>query len=257
VVEQADSYGEVTARYYDAAYGAVPTLGPDVEFYRALAREAAGPVLELGCGTGRALLAIAADGIPCTGVDASPAMLRALRAKRPPPTLRLAHARMQDFDLGPDRFTLIFSAFRAFQHLYTVPDQLACLARVRRHLAPGGRFAFDVFNPRLERTALAVEPERESLRFRLDGDEVVRYEAVSRDLPTQILKVRMRYERRRDGAMVANDVVEFRMRWFYRYEVEHLLARAGFELVSLYGDFDRSPFGPGSQAILPVARASG
>jgi SAM-dependent methyltransferase len=256
VVEEGDSYGNITARYYDAAYGSVPTLGPDVEFYRALAREAGGPVLELGCGTGRALLAIAADGIPCTGVDQSPAMLNALRAKRPPPTLRLARSRMQDFDLGSDRFALVFSAFRAFQHLYTVEDQLACLARVRRHLAPGGLFAFDLFNPRLDRTAQTHEPERESLRFRLDGDEVTRFETVTRDQMAQLLTVRMRYERKRDGAVVANDTVEFQMRWFYRYEVEHLLVRAGFEIVSLFGGFDRSPFGPGSQAILPVARVA-
>jgi SAM-dependent methyltransferase len=254
VTEASDSYGTVTARYYDAAYGAVPTLGPDVDFYRALAREAAGPVLELGCGTGRALLAIAADGIPCTGVDLSPTMLNALRAKRPPRTLRLAQARMQDFDLGTDRFTLIFSAFRAFQHLYTVEDQLACLARVRHHLAPGGVFAFDVFNPRLDRTALVEEPEGATLRFRLDGDEVTRYEAVKRDLAAQILTVRMRYERRKGGAVVANDVVEFRMRWFFRFEIEHLLARAGFEVVSLFGDFDRKPFGAGSPAMIWIAR---
>ena len=167
-----ESYGGVTARYYDAAYGQVATLGPDVEFYRSLAGEAAGPVLELGCGTGRALLPIAADGFPCTGLDASQEMLSALLAKSPPRTLRLVHSPMQEFDLGGDRFALIFSAFRAFQHLYNVEDQLACLRCVRRHLAPGGVFAFDVFNPRLSRMALDEEPEAEDLRFELAGDWV-------------------------------------------------------------------------------------
>src|SRR5262245_40276071 len=93
-------YGTVTARYYDAAYAVLPALGPDVAFYRALARDADGPVLELGCGTGRALLPIAGDGIPCTGLDSSDAMLGALRAKQPPPNLRLHCATMQRFDLG-------------------------------------------------------------------------------------------------------------------------------------------------------------
>jgi len=54
---------------------------------------------------------------------------------------------MQRFDLGAERFALIFSAFRAFQHLYAVEDQLACLSRARRHQAPGGLLASDVFNP--------------------------------------------------------------------------------------------------------------
>jgi len=232
----------------------VPTLGPDVAFYRALARDADGPVLELGCGTGRALLPIASDGIPCTGLDASAPMLGALRAKLPPPNLRLTCAEMQRFDLGADRFALIFSAFRAFQHLYTAEDQLACLSCVRRHLAPGGLLAFDVFNPRLARIAQLEEPEFEELRFEHEGDEVVRYTTVTRDLGLQVQRVRFRYERRRAGAVVGNDGAEFDMRWFYRFEIEHLIAHAGFELVALYGDFDRSPFTGASPSIIALAR---
>ena len=70
-----DETDSVTARHYDAAYAALPELGDDVDFYRDLAREAGGPVLEIGCGTGRVLERIAADGLPCTGLDASPEML--------------------------------------------------------------------------------------------------------------------------------------------------------------------------------------
>jgi SAM-dependent methyltransferase len=252
--EPIDSYGAVTARYYDAAYQSLATLGPDIEFYRALARDTGGPVLELGCGTGRALLPITEDGSACHGIDASQSMLDALVAKRPPPTLRLSRAAMQSFDLGGARFGLIFSAFRAFQHLYTIEDQLACLARVRQHLDAEGLLAFDVFNPRLERIARLEEPEFEELRFELDSDEVVRHTRVTRDHGRQVQRVRMRYERRRAGRTVGEDRVEFDMRWFYRFEVEHLLARAGFALVALYGDFDRSAFTGSSPSIIAVAR---
>jgi SAM-dependent methyltransferase len=249
-----DNYGTVTARYYDAAYAGNAQLEGDEEFYRALAREGAGPVLELGCGTGRLLLSIAAEGYPCTGLDLSQAMLDALRAKSPPPTLRLVRAPMQDFDLGSDRFTLIYSAFRAFQHLYTVEDQLDCLACVRRHLAPGGIFAFDVFSPRLDKIAREEVEEAEDLRFTWEGDEVVRYTAISRDLATQVMHLRMRYARRSGGEAVENSIVEFDMRWFYRYELEHLLARAGFGDVTIYGSFDRRPVAAGSPAFAVVAR---
>jgi SAM-dependent methyltransferase len=244
-----DRYGSVTARYYDAAYAGNAQLEGDEEFYRALAREAAGPVLELGCGTGRLLLSIAAEGYPCTGLDLSQAMLDALRAKSPPETLRLVRAPMQDFDLGSDRFTLIYSAFRAFQHLYTVEDQL-----VRRHLAPGGTFAFDVFNPRLASIAQEEVEEAADLRFEYEGDEVVRYTTLSRDLATQLMHLRMRYERSRGGEVVENSLVEFDMRWFYRYELEHLLARAGFGDVTIYGGFDRRPVATGAPAFAVVAR---
>lgn len=251
-----DGYGSVTARYYDAAYATMARLGPDAAFYLKLAREVGAPVLELGCGTGRVLLPIAAEGIPCAGVDSSPAMLAALRAKCPPETLRLAQAPMQSFDLGSERFGLIFSAFRAFQHLHTVEDQLACLACVRRHLTPGGLFAFDVFNPRLDRTAQREEPEAVDLRFELDGDRVARYTSVRRDLANQLVHVHMRYERRRDDREVANEEVDFVMRYFFRYELEHLLARAGFGRITLYGDFGRSPLVADSPDLIFVAQDS-
>jgi SAM-dependent methyltransferase len=247
-------YGQATARFYDAAYDRSPQLdGSDIAFYRAVAREGGGPVLELGCGTGRVLLEIAADGFPCTGVDASQHMLARLRAKSRFPNLRLVHAPMQRFDLPGERFGLVFSAFRAFQHLYTVEDQLACLACVRRHLAPGGRLAFDVFAPRPARTAVLEEPETVDLRFTHEGEDVVRHAIVTRDPAAQILTVRFRYERSRDGQVVGNEHATFHMRWFWRFELEHLLARAGFERVEIFGDFDRRPVGAETPAYVVVA----
>ena len=142
-----DEYEGVLARNYDALYGVMRDPSGDAAFYRALAEETGGPVLELGCGTGRVLLPIAALGIPCVGVDASPAMLAALRAKNPPPNLELVEGRMETFDLGARRFGLVTSPFRAFLHLLDVPSQLAALANIRKHLAPGGAFAFDIFDP--------------------------------------------------------------------------------------------------------------
>jgi len=244
-------YEEIHARWYDC--GAYATRA-DAVFYRDLARETGGPVLELGCGTGRVLLPIAGDGIRCVGLDTSQAMLDKLRAKQPPANLRLVVAPMQDFDLGPERFRLIFAAFRPLQHLYTVEQQLACLTCVRRHLAPDGRFAFDVFQPDPARLARPVEPEYEEDCFRDGDDEIVRLASLERDIATQTQEVTMRFERRRDGVAVASDSERFRMRWYHRYEMEHLLARAGFDVVALYGDFDRRPFDRDAGDMVFVAR---
>lgn len=251
-----DEYGPVTSRYYDDTYAALRDSSGDANWYLGLAREAKGPVLELGCGTGRVLLPVAREGIACTGLDASPAMLDVFRQKDPPKNLRLVEGTLQNFDLGEDRFALIFAAFRVFQHLYTVVDQLACLSRVRSHLAPGGALAFDVFVPSLERMSILHEPEVEDARFEWREDEIVRYVSVRRNVPEQLMKLRMRYERRRRGQVVGNETVEFQMRHFYRYELEHLLARAGFDPVELYGDFDGTPFGDGASSFVVVARAS-
>ena len=245
-----EGYGGVASRYYDAAYESLRARA-DVDFYRELAVSSQGPVLELGCGTGRVLIEIANRGIPTTGVDASSAMLRALGRKRIPRTLRLVHARMQDFDLGDDRFTLIFSAFRAFQHLLEVDDQLACLERVRRHLAPGGTFAFDVFAPVLDRDRSAFS---EQARFPDGDEEVVRYDSARVDFARQLTMVEMRYERWRGGEKVGEESASFELRHFYRFELEHLLRRAGFADLAFYGDFDRSPF-DGRREIVVLARA--
>jgi len=98
------------------------------------------------------------------------------------------------------------------------------------------------------------EPESASVRFAVDGEEVVRYERVQRDAGTQRLRVQMRYERKLAGGELANDEVEIQMRWFYRYEIEHLLARAGFRDVAIYGDFEKRPFAADSPDIIAVAR---
>jgi SAM-dependent methyltransferase len=188
--------GPADARHCDFAFGIFRSPSGDVDFYRGLAREAGGPVLELGCGTGRVLLPIALDGIACTGLDSSEAMLGELKARRPPENLRLVSGSMRDFDFGSARFGLIFSAFGSFQHVLAVEDQLACLDAVRRHLAPGGFFAFDVFTPRLERIVIFDEPEAEEARWREDETEIIRLTAVRRDPATQVMEVTFRYERR-------------------------------------------------------------
>ncbi len=247
-------YDAVHARYYDGTYAAL--RGPDADFYLHLAQETGGPVLELGCGTGRVLLPIARAGLECVGLDCSPAMLDVLRAKNPPPSLRLVTATMQNFDLQPQRFALVFSAFRPLQHLYSVDDQLACLACVRRVLAAKGRFAFDVFVPDLARIAVEEEPEYEENRFREGDDEIVRFASIRRDHANQMMDVTMRLERRRDGAVVGEEVERFRMRWYHRFELEHLLARAGFEIAALYGGFDRRPYDHTSGEAVIVARVA-
>ncbi len=251
-----DVYGTAGARYCDSAFELFRTRSGDADFYRGLARETGGPALELGCGTGRVLLPIARDGIECTGLDPSEAMLREFRRKGLPDNLRLVQRRMQDFDLGPDRFALIFSAFRAFQHLLTVEDQLACLAAVRRHLAPGGLFAFDVFAPKLERVAQLEEPEFEEARWHEGESEIVRFTSVHRDPASQVSDVSFRYERRRPGSPPESETLRTKMRHFFRYEVEHLLVRAGFAGVEIFGGFDRRPYDYFSGETVVLAKES-
>jgi SAM-dependent methyltransferase len=251
-----DAYDRTIALAYDPEYSVIRDPVGDRAFYAELAREAGGPVLELGCGTGRVLLPIAREGIAAVGLDASAAMLDVLRSKDPPPNLTLVQGTMTDFDLGAGRFPLVFSAFRPFQHLCSIEEQLATLACVRRHLAPGGIFAFDVFAPSYAACAVAEEPEQGDARVLYGDVELRRYATVRRDLVTQMIHVRFRHERWRGETLLSEEASEVHMRWFHRFELEHLLARAGFVIAAMYGGFDRRPYDAVGEMII-LAKAAG
>jgi ubiquinone/menaquinone biosynthesis C-methylase UbiE len=251
-VTYADTYARLIARHYDALNMVLRGGSQDAAFYLSLARESGGPVLELGCGSGRILLPIARDGIACVGLDASRDMLAVLRAKQPPANLEIVHAAMESFDFGARRFPLITIPFRAFSHLLDVPAQLAALANIRRHLAPAGRLALDVFDPKSASLARSEDPETLAVSANTERGRVQRFDRVTRDAARQVLTLRMRFV-----AEAPEDCGEgeLQLRWFHRYELEHLLARAGFATEAIYGGFDRSPWAPGGETIV-VARAS-
>ena len=149
-----DSYS-LAAKHYDAAYSVKEDL-VDRDFYLDLAREYGGPVLELGCGTGRIALPLARQGIDVTGMDASRAMLEVLRAKlADEPAAVKRRVRVVEGDFRAlclaDQYPLVVIPFRPMQHMYTTEDQLAALRNAGRHLADGGVLAFDVFNPRFDK----------------------------------------------------------------------------------------------------------
>ena len=127
----------------------------DVEFYRILAEETGGPVLELGSGTGRVAWALARAGIEIFGLEIQDAMLMAAEARRwkEPPEVQdrveFDMGDMRDFDLGRE-FSLILIPYRGFQSLLDPEAQRACLRSVHRHLSEDGLLVIHVFDPKLE-----------------------------------------------------------------------------------------------------------
>lgn len=236
----------------------------DVEFFVALAKESRGPVLELGCGTGRVLLPIARAGVEIVGIDLSSRMLDVCRKKLAGEDsdvrnrVQVIEGDMRQFDLNR-KFALITTPFRSFQHLLTVEDQLACLRCVAQHLAPGGRFVLDVFQPSLR---LLVDDNRVNEHgfepeFALpDGRRVVRSSRVPRtDFLNQVLNVELIHHVAYPNGLQQRLVHEFQMRYFFRWEAEHLLARAGFEVEAVYGDYQRAACGaPGANEMIFIAR---
>lgn len=262
-----ESKREQSAREYAAIaeyYDATPLYAnrADIGFYLDCAREAGGKVLELGCGTGRVLIPTAAAGHAIVGLDLSPHMLARCREKlraQPPEVqarVRLLEGTMTAFELGKT-FSLVTMPFRAFQHLLTVEEQLACLACVRHHLTPGGRLVFDIFHPNLVMLHdPAFTEEREEFpeielpdgrRFRR-ASRVAAFRRAEQINEVEIITY-VRYPDSREERLAS----AFPIRYFFRYEVEHLLARAGFRLAALYGDFDRSALGDDSPEMIFVA----
>jgi SAM-dependent methyltransferase len=251
-MSEADAYRdyELVADLYDHV---VPYRDrQDIPFFVEAARNAGGPVLELGCGTGRVLIPVARAGVAATGLDLSPHMLSVCRGRlrrenaSVQSAVQLVQADMRDFTLAGS-FALAMLPFRSFQHLTTVDDQLACLTSIRRHLVEGGGLILDVFNPSLDSLANRREGEEfgDEPEFSTpDGRRVVRrHRIASHDRFNQINHVELIYNVTHPDGHEERLVDAFAMRYLFRYEAEHLLARCGFDIEDVYADYDRSEYG--------------
>jgi SAM-dependent methyltransferase len=136
------AYGEGIADVYDDWYADVS----DVEGTVAAVVALGGPVLELGVGTGRIALPLAAAGLEVHGVDASPAMVDRLRAK---PGAEAVRVTVGDFSraLPPGEFGVVLVTFNTLFNLTAPGAQERCLALVAQALRPGGAFVVEAFVP--------------------------------------------------------------------------------------------------------------
>lgn len=230
-------------------------LTADIPFYVDLACQTQGPILELACGTGRLTIPIAEAGADITGLDITPSMLDHARAKA-----KAAHLDIQwiegdirNFELDR-RFALIFLPFNSVQHLTERSDLEALFDSVHKHLAPGGLFVIDVFNPSL--TILTRDPtQRFDARRYIDPDgrgNVIMTERVRYDDAAQLNHITWYYE---IGGQKDARIDTFTMRCFYPQELDMLLHYNGFKIVEKYGDFDKSPFTSGAPKQIVVCKA--
>ena len=246
-----DAY-TVLAHYYDAEH---VSLTEDLEFYRDVA-DAAGPyILDLGCGTGRIGLELAAQGKFVIGVDTSDTMLTIangkLRENRVPMELRRLDMRGLDYS---NQFDLVICALDSFGHMLTIDDQEACLAGVHKSLKPGVVLALDVANASPD--MLAARDGAVILQSEFEGANRVpikHFVAWRIDYEAQQIRVDHMYDSTAPDETVKRRQSSYDLRYFSRFELELMLRAAGLSVQSEYSDYRRSEYSFSGERLLILA----
>ena len=227
-------YNQAMVNFYDIIHSDYKV---DKKFYLDKIQNAGGPVLEIGCGTGRIFCDALKQGADIYGIDQSELMLGVLKEKID----RSEHNRVKlidALDYKPEKkFKLVIAPFRMFMHILTVEDQLKFMKNVYESLDENGEFVFNVFNPDLNRIQTG---DKENLRFEgeyMPGRKMKFYDSSKPDLQNQCQHVTFRFEWDDNGEMKKGEF-SFPMRYSFRFELQHLAERAGFKSVNIYRDFD-------------------
>lgn len=212
---------------------------PMGSFLLKLARQANGPILELGCGTGRFALYLARHGFTVTGLDIVPGMLARARQKAGDLPVRWVEADARCFQL-PEKFAFIFEIGAMFQHLLTRPDQEAFLANVREHLAEDGRFLISALFTKPTYMTTTAE-EEEWFEYEAGDGRFIKVSGITSYDAVNQIRHETAYRRWQNVAEEAIiRVAPLALRSYFPQELENLLHYNGFAIEARYGDWDFS-----------------
>jgi len=261
---EADSLSTEIYDVLAASIGSGSSAEGDIDFYRRLARETGGPILDVGCGTGRVAVELAADGHEVVGVDLSAPMLRLAEQRRSALSADVAarlsfhQADMTTLDLGRD-FALVVTPSRVFQFALTTVAQRQALAAMKSHLRRGARLVLDLFDPLLD----LVLP---SADFAARGGEIlhprtgnrVTWEVAARrpDPALQLIVEDWKaIEIDASGKVLRTNTERLTLRWSLRSEMRLLFELAGLTVVADYGDFKGGPPAYGREQVWVLGNA--
>lgn len=254
---------EIDAIYRDGAHYDRMFGRGYVEFWLSQAEISGGPILELGCGTGKLSIPLAEAGFPVVGLDSSRALLEFAANKNLVRTsgrsasinreVRWIEGDMRSFELD-QRFALVMLPSNNLGHLHTPEDFESCIDSVKRHLQPGGVFVIDVFVPNLK--LLLRDDDEEYLLDEYDSPEGhghVRVMARSRYQTTsQILKTTT--VRRVAGQPDVVGSLDLKM--YFPRELEALLRCNGLGIAARYGGHGREAFDESSRFQILLCQTS-
>jgi SAM-dependent methyltransferase len=226
-----------------------PDEEPVGSFLLQLAQEADGPLLELGCGTGRYTLYLTRLGFTVTGLDIVSGMLARARQKTGDLPVTWVEADVRSFQLG-EKFAFIFETGAMFEHLLTRPDQEAFLARVREHLADDGRFLITTL---FTKPPYMTSSDDEEDWFEYDAGDgrfikvsgITSYDAINQ------VRHETAYRRWQNAAdETVTTVAPLVLRSYFPQELENLLRYNGFAIEARYGNWDFSPLTDASPMLI-------
>jgi SAM-dependent methyltransferase len=244
------------APFYDKDYR---NYRDDIQLIVDLAQDAGETALELGCGTGRVLVPLAATGCRVTGVDSSPALLQLAQRKAEQAgittRLHLVEDDLRSFSLDERAFDFAFCISNTLMHLTTQTDQLAVLQAAHRHLRPGGRLLIDLFNPDIPHlTAIAgVQELADHWQDEARGATVLKWIVRRVDVAQQVQETTFIYESVFADGRSEKAVLPFTLRFLWPSEAVLLLEKAGFRVEELWGDFDGNEYDSDSERLIFLA----
>jgi 2-polyprenyl-3-methyl-5-hydroxy-6-metoxy-1,4-benzoquinol methylase len=253
-------HSDLVVKYYDQSFGI--SGESEINWYLKRARKIGGPVLDLACGTGRIAILLAREGFEVHAIDQSEGMLDVFRRKleQEPDEIKrridITQAPMSNFRLDRKFKTVI--CVDAFFHNLTVKDQMDCLRCVREHLAPEGRFLFNLPNPTCDFILASQESQGKKFsergRYELeDGSRLAVEQAAAGDLAAQTTTTTLRITRYDgEGNEIEKGESSWTARYLFRYEAEHLLYRCGFEIEEMVGDYHDGPVTEKGQLVFQV-----
>lgn len=224
------------ARFYDTIYDSVRSH-VDTDFYLEQIRQTKGPVLEIGCGTGRFFCQAIQLGADIYGIDISKSMtdflLKKIKSRYHD---RISIQGAADFQF-PFKFDLIIAPFRVYSHLLTVEEQLAALNNAFDHLNDDGRLIFDLYVPDPSMIASGLDKVVDFEGEYESGKKISRTVDMKADIVNQISDITMTFKWDEDG-LKKEEKWNFKFRFYFRYEIEHLVKRSKLTLEKIFGDFN-------------------
>lgn len=252
-----DPYAQI-AEFYDLEHAG---FRDDLDLLLSIADIVGGPILELGCGSGRVLLPLAEAGHDVTGIDQSPSMLERARAalsEHPTQgTVSILQGSMREADSVPGGpFGLVIFSLNALMHLSAAEQQVA-LGAANRALDPRGQLILDLMLPTPEHlAALAGGPSLEGTWELPDGSVVDKWAYRSIQHTTQIIDTVLWYDRVADDGVVHRTRTRFPLRFVHPSELELMLERAGFTEIRMYGSYELDPLDDASDRLLVTAEVT-